>query len=105
MREGARSLGDCGEPTFSKAARSLARSTEVLGDCMSGKLIELKFKSPHQHEEDGVTFIACGSCRNKTYTLVNDYRSNFPLMKCAACGQAMGRMGWYHDDSPEKEDT
>ncbi len=66
-------------------------------------VIKLEPRSPHSREEDGITFIACGSCKNKTYTLVEDYRSTFPLMKCAACGQAMGRMGWYHDDDPMTE--
>jgi hypothetical protein len=23
-------------------------------------------------------------------------------MKCAACGQHMGRMGWAHDDDPKE---
>lgn len=69
---------------------------------MSDNVIELKFRSPHMAEDDLLSFIACKSCRNKTYTLIQDQNSSFPLMKCAACGQAMGRMGWYHDDEPEE---
>jgi len=71
---------------------------------MSDNVIELKFRSPHMAEEGFLSFIACKSCRNKTYTLIQDQNSSFPLMKCAACGQAMGRMGWYYDDDePEPE--
>jgi hypothetical protein len=69
---------------------------------MTENVIKLEFRSPHMRDDDSLTFIACGICRNKTYTLMNDFRSSFPIMKCAACGQAMGRMGWYHDDLPEE---
>lgn len=72
---------------------------------MSSNVIEMKFRSPHMADDDTITFIACKSCLNKTYTLVHDRVSTFPLMKCAACGQAMGRMGWYHDDDPATEDS
>lgn len=60
-------------------------------------VIKLEFKSPHV-EEEGQQMLACGYCRNKTYTLCLDKAEDFPLMKCAACGQHMGRMGWAHDD-------
>lgn len=62
-------------------------------------VIELKFRSPHQ-VDDAMAFIACRVCRNKTYTLTDDRPGDFPLMRCAACGQHMGRMGWAHDDDP-----
>jgi hypothetical protein len=69
---------------------------------MSENIIELKFRSPHIREDDGLVFLACISCRNKTYTLVYDRVDEFPLMKCAACGQAMGRVGWAPTaDEPE----
>lgn len=64
-------------------------------------LIELKFRSPHVVDGESITFVCCGECRNKTFTLIEDHRSGFPLMKCAACGTAIGRMGWVHDDAPE----
>lgn len=67
---------------------------------MSDNVIKIEFRSPHMRDADSITFICCGTCRNKTFTLVEDHRSGFPLMKCAACGQAMGRMGWIHDDAP-----
>lgn len=67
-----------------------------------GELIELKFKSPHV-VEDTMAFIACRQCRNKTFTLTDDRVGSFPLMRCAACGNHIGRMGWSHDDDPASE--
>lgn len=67
---------------------------------MSGNVIHLEFRSPHA-VPDMMAFVACKHCRNKTFTLQEDAIDNFPLMKCAACGQHMGRMGWAHDDDPE----
>ena len=64
-----------------------------------GKVVWLEFKSPHMNY-DMMSFICCGHCRNKTYTLTEDRFDSFPLMKCAACGKHMGRMGWAHDDDP-----
>ena len=61
-------------------------------------VIELKFRSPHV-VDDSMAFLACSVCRNKTYTLTEDQPGGFPLMRCAACGQHMGRMGWYRDDA------
>lgn len=64
---------------------------------MTGEVIHLKFKSPHVTEE-GVCFHSCSNCRNKTFTLTEDKPQEFPMLRCAACGQHMGRMGWAHDD-------
>lgn len=49
-----------------------------------------------------MTFLSCKYCKNKTYTMTYDKTDSFPLMRCAACGQHMGRMGWAYDDDPEK---
>jgi len=62
-------------------------------------VIHLAFRSPHA-EPDTMAFIACKNCRNKTYTLIEDRVDDFPLLRCAACGQHMGRMGWAYDDDP-----
>ena len=62
-------------------------------------VVHLKFSTPHG-DDDMMAFIACRACRNKTYTLTRDRMDDFPLMRCAACGQHMGRMGWSHDDEP-----
>lgn len=69
---------------------------------MTGEVVFLKFTSPHS-EPDTMAFIACKVCHNKTYTLTEDRLSDFPLMRCAACGQHMGRMGWACDDDPASE--
>lgn len=61
------------------------------------KVIFLAFKSPHV-ESDTMAFIACKCCRNKTFVLMEDRVGDFPLMKCAACGSHIGRMGWNKDD-------
>lgn len=70
---------------------------------MSGgeNVIFLQFRSPHMVEDERA-FIACKNCRNKTYLLIEDKPGTFPLMQCAACGQHMGRMGWWHDDEPDE---
>lgn len=68
---------------------------------MAEDLIHLSFKSPHV-VPDTMTFLACKGCRNKTYTLTEDRVDDFPLLRCAACGQHMGRMGWAHDDDPQR---
>jgi len=64
---------------------------------MSANVITLKVRSPHV-EQEKVSWICCRICRNKTFTLVEDRPDDFPLMTCAACGTAIGRMGWAHDD-------
>jgi len=62
-------------------------------------VVKLQFKSPHV-EDDSMAYLSCVVCRNKTYTLVIDRIEWFPLMRCAACGAHIGRMGWAHDDDP-----
>jgi hypothetical protein len=71
---------------------------------MTGKVIFLAFQSPHV-QSDTMAFLSCRLCKNKTYTLTEDIPGEFPLLRCAACGQHMGRMGWAHDDDPERGDT
>ena len=66
---------------------------------MTNNVVHLSFKSPHV-EDDMCAFIGCRACRNKTFTLQEDRVGYFPLMKCACCGQHIGRMGWAHDDDP-----
>lgn len=61
------------------------------------EIIHLDFRSPHTVRAS-MSFIACGACSNKTYTLVEDREGDFPLMRCAACGAHIRRMGWAHDD-------
>lgn len=67
-----------------------------------GKVVHLHFASPRT-EPDTMAFVACRACRNKTFTLTEDRVGDFPLMRCAACGQHIGRVGWAHDDDPPPE--
>lgn len=60
------------------------------------KVVHLKFKSQHAIE-DTMAFHACSVCRNKTFTLTEDRVGCFPLLRCAACGQHMGRVGFAPD--------
>lgn len=58
-----------------------------------GKLIYLAYSSPQQ-VHDQMDFMACKVCRNKTYTHTYVGESGFALVRCAACGQHIGRAGW-----------
>lgn len=57
-------------------------------------VIELAFKNTASSTEEWIAFIACKHCKNKTYTLTEDNPESFPLLKCAACGMHIGRIGW-----------
>ena len=58
-----------------------------------GKVVFLKFSKPEATADEYLTFIGCKHCKNKTYTLTNEADS-YPLLKCAACGSHIGRIGW-----------
>lgn len=67
---------------------------------MSDNVVHLNFRSPTVDDDFGAMH-ACTVCRNKTFTLTVDRPDGgFPLMRCAACGSHIGRMGWAHDDDP-----
>ena len=61
---------------------------------MSDNVIFLAESNPSATAPDTMTFIACASCRNKTYTLTGDVPGELPLLRCAACQRHIGRMGW-----------
>ena len=58
------------------------------------KVVFLAFKNPVETTDEGINFVACKHCRNKTYTLIDDAVEQFPMLKCAACGSHIGRIGW-----------
>lgn len=62
----------------------------------SDNVVYLRFENP-EVQEDAIAFLSCNTCRNKTYTLImgND---KFPRVACAACGQHIGKIGWYNDE-------
>lgn len=43
---------------------------------------------------DSIVLGSCATCRNKTFTLLHDDEQSFPTLRCAACGQHHGRIGW-----------
>jgi hypothetical protein len=45
-----------------------------------------------------MAFVSCRVCRNKTFTIVDDRPGDFSLMRCAACGHHIGRMGWVNEE-------
>lgn len=61
------------------------------------KVVYLAFDNP-KAVPDEIVFIACRHCRNKTYTMTKDDRP-FNILKCAACGDTLGRMGWAPADT------
>lgn len=64
---------------------------------MSAEIIKLHTQRPADTTEaDYITFISCKACRNKCYVLIEESRPDmlYPLVKCAACGAAIGRIGW-----------
>lgn len=71
-----------------------------------GKVIFLKFHSAEQ-DEDAMCFMACRHCRNKTFTHTWTGEQSFPLVRCAACGNHIGRIGWANgdDDLPKSPDN
>jgi hypothetical protein len=64
-----------------------------------GKVIFLAFKS-ERLQQDEMDFLACKVCRNKTFTHTYVGASKFPLVRCAACGQHIGRVGYADDEVP-----
>ena len=71
--------------------------TEVKTMNGDGNVIHLAFENPNL-DVGRLSLLACKECRNKTYTLTFDGQNTFPLLRCAACGNNAGRMGWYHDE-------
>jgi hypothetical protein len=64
-----------------------------------GNVVFLNFGSDKLKTDDDVVIEACAHCRNKTFTVMYDSHNNFPMMRCAACGSHIGRIGWANDES------
>lgn len=65
-------------------------------------VVFLAFSKPETAQPDTMAFIACRACHNKTYTLTEDRPGTFPLLRCCACGQHMGRIGWAPDERDDE---
>jgi hypothetical protein len=61
---------------------------------MSGDVVYLAFSNPNAPVENRV--LACGACRNKAFG-VHYGATDFPALRCTACGEHMGRIGWAND--------
>jgi len=55
-------------------------------------VVFLAFDNP-KAEPAEFSLSACSECRNKTFTVRHDV-GEYPMMYCAACSQAIGRIGW-----------
>lgn len=65
---------------------------------MSDKVVFLAFDNPAQKADGDVYLMACGRCRNKTYRH-EAAEGCAAKVYCAACGQYIGKMGWYKEES------
>ena len=84
-------FGEIFDKLFSKPAFLVDK---VKGSIMNDKVVYLEFKNKNTIEEGFINFVACANCRNKTYVLIEDEKDQFPLLKCSACGNEIGRIGW-----------
>lgn len=60
---------------------------------VSEKVVFLAF-SNDKVESQGIDLITCKRCRNKTYLLVAKDAPEFHMLRCAACGDNIGAIGW-----------
>ena len=60
----------------------------------NNNVVHLAFRNPEKTDEEGINFLVCKHCRNKTYTMTFEGASEYPLVKCAACGAHIGCVGW-----------
>ena len=67
---------------------------------MSEKVVFLAFTNPEKTTTEAVEFLVCRRCTNKTFTAVYDPGNPYPMLKCAACGDGLGRFGWAPDPTP-----
>lgn len=59
-------------------------------------VVHLSFKGSNVQDET-ISIMACSNCKNKTFVVVYD-GSDFPMMKCSACGSHTGRIGWADEE-------
>lgn len=64
---------------------------------MTDNVVFLAFSSD-KTEPDTLCLSACTFCRNKTFSILHDREQGFPMLRCAACGSHIGRIGWAHED-------
>ena len=47
-----------------------------------------------------ISYLGCKNCGNKTYIFIARDKE-FPLVKCACCGNVIGRIGWANEEEME----
>lgn len=62
-----------------------------------GKVVYLGYVNPRAPRA-GLELLGCLFCKNKTYVLV--CTDGFPIVRCAACGNNIGSMGWVDEPDP-----
>lgn len=68
---------------------------------MSEKVVFLAYSNPSKLEKDMRDCLACKKCRNKTFLLVWQGDTAFPLLECAACHNYAGYWGFAGDEQPD----
>jgi hypothetical protein len=63
----------------------------------SSKVVYLGYDNPRARR-GGMELLACLWCKNKTYVLI--VTENFPMVRCAACGNNIGSAGWVDEPDP-----
>lgn len=56
----------------------------------------------HRNEKvdtEQTEYLTCSNCRNKTYVGIYCSNSQFPRLKCAACGSLAGYFGWVDEEN------
>jgi len=64
---------------------------------MSKNVVFLAFSSD-KVEPEGWGCHTCKRCRNKTFLLVDNGAEDWPMLRCAACGDNIGKVGWASDN-------
>ncbi len=57
------------------------------------KVVFLAFRND-KLVEDQRDLLACGTCRNKAFSVVYQGQDKWPLLQCTACGFHLGNIGW-----------
>lgn len=63
---------------------------------MTDKVVFLAYSSD-KVEAEGISVRACRRCMNKTFLMIDNGPEDWPMLRCAACGDNIGKVGWAHD--------
>lgn len=60
-------------------------------------VVFLAFRNPEKTADETTHVVCCKHCRNKNFLLLAPAENDYPVLKCAACGANIGRVGWVHE--------